>query len=92
MKYFYILIFVFIVNCTGNKVSNYHGTNKLENKFDKIKINKTNKNDLLRLIGPPSSKSVFNQNIWFYIERLKSNQSLFKLGTQKIKKKQYLNC
>ena len=90
MKYLYILIFIFISNCSGNKVSNYHGTNKLENKFNKIKINKTNKNDLLRIIGPPSSKSDFNQNIWYYIERLKSNQSLFKLGTQKIKKNNIL--
>ena len=90
MKYLYILIFIFIANCTGNKVSNYHGTNKLENKFNKIKINKTNKNDLLRIIGPPSSKSDFNHNIWYYIERLKSNQSLFKLGTQKIKKNNVL--
>jgi len=90
MKYFYILIFIIIANCTGNKVSNFHGTNKLETKYNKIKINKTNKNDLLKIIGPPSSKSEFNQNIWFYIERLKTNQSLFKLGTQKIKKNNIL--
>ena len=55
-----------------------------------VLLNYSNKNDLLRLIGPPSSKSGFNQNIWFYIERLKSNQSLFKLGTQKIKKNNIL--
>ena len=90
MKYFYILFFIIIINCTGNKVSNYHGINQLENKFNKIQVNKTNKNDLLKIIGPPSSKSDFNENLWFYIERLKSNQSLIKLGNQKIKRNNIL--
>ena len=36
------------------------------------------------------SISDFNKNKWFYIERLKTNQSLFKLGTQKIKKNNVL--
>ena len=84
MKYIYFLIFIFIINCTGNKVSNYHGAKSLEIKYEKIHINKTNKNDLLDLIGPPSSISDFDENKWFYFERLKTNQSLFKLGAQKI--------
>ena len=84
MKYIYFLIFIFIVNCTGNKVSNYHGAKSLEIKYEKIHINKTNKNDLVDLIGPPSSISDFDENKWFYFERLKTNQSLFKLGAQKI--------
>ena len=50
----------------------------------------SNKNDLIRLIGPPSTISDFNNNKWFYIERLKSNQSLFKLGKQKLKKNNIL--
>ena len=49
-----------------------------------------NKNDLVRLIGPPSSVSDFNNNKWFYIERLKTNQSLIKLGNQKIEKNNVL--
>ena len=49
-----------------------------------------NKNDLVKLIGPPSIKSDFNKNKWFYLERLKTNQSLFKFGSQKIKKNNVL--
>ena len=90
MKYILIILFIFISNCSGNKVTNYHGTKSLEKKFEKIKINKTNKNDLIKIIGPPSSKSDFNKNIWFYFERFKTNQSLFKLGAQKIKKNNIL--
>ena len=62
----------------------------LDSKFSELKLNITNKNDLYKIIGPPSFKSDFNKNKWFYIERLKSNQSLFKFGTQKIKKNNVL--
>ena len=90
MKYILIIIFIFITNCSGNKVTNYHGTKSLEQKFDKITVNKTNKNDLIKIIGQPSSISDFNKNKWFYFERFKTNQSLFKLGAQKIKKNNVL--
>jgi len=90
MKYILIIIFIFITNCSGNKVTNYHGTKSLEKKFDKITVNKTNKNDLIKIIGQPSSISDFNKNKWFYFERFKTNQSLFKLGAQKIKKNNVL--
>ena len=81
---------IFIINCTGNKVSNYHGTKSLKKKYELIYINKLNKNDLIKLIGPPSTVSEFNKNKWFYIERLKTNQSLLKLGRQKIKENNIL--
>ena len=55
-----------------------------------IEVNVTNKNDLIKIIGPPSTISDFNENLWFYFERLKTNQSLVKLGTQKIKKNNIL--
>ena len=84
MRFVYIILFIFIINCTGNKVSNYHGAKSLASKYENIYINKTNKNDLLKIIGPPSTISDFDKNKWFYFERLKTNQSLFKLGTQKI--------
>ena len=90
IKYIYFILFIIIINCSGNKVSNYHGIKKLENKYTKIQVNVSNKNDLIRLIGPPSTISDFNNNKWFYIERLKSNQSLFKLGKQKLKKNNIL--
>ena len=90
MKFIIIIIFLFIVNCSGNKVSNFHGSKQLETKFNIIKVNKTNKNDLVKLIGPPSSVSDFDNNKWFYIERLKTNQSLIKLGKQKIEKNNVL--
>ena len=84
MKYIsLIFLFFFTLNCSINKVSNTHGFRFLEKKYDEILINKTNKNDIRNSIGPPSSISKFGDT-WFYIERRKTNQSLFKLGKKKI--------
>ena len=90
MRIFFVFLFLFTLNCSSNKVSNNHGFTSLQIKFEKILINKTNKNDILNIIGPPSSISNFNKNKWFYIERTKVNQSLFKLGIKKILKNNIL--
>ena len=76
-------IFLFTLNCSLNKVSNVHGFRFIETMYDKIELNKSNKNDVRKLIGPPSSISKFN-DVWIYIERKKINQSLIKLGKKKI--------
>ena len=81
--YLLIFLFLFTLNCSINKVSNLHGYRSMEDKFEKIIPSKSNKNDLRKLIGPPSSVSNFD-DIWFYIERKKTNQSLYKLGKKKI--------
>ena len=52
--------------------------------MNKISINESNKNDILKIIGPPSFKSGFDNNLWFYVERRKTNQPLRKLGIKKI--------
>ena len=90
MKYIFLFFFIFIINCTGNKVSNYHGTKKLDTAYKNIKLNETNKNDLIKLMGPPSTVSDFDKNKWLYIERLKTTQSIIKLGKQKLMKSNVL--
>ena len=86
MRFILIILLIITTSCSGNKISNNHGFVSLENKFEKIVINKTNKNDLVKKIGYPSSVSDFNNNVWFYIERKKTNSSLIKLGKKKINK------
>ena len=90
MRIFLIILFIIASGCKANKVSKNHGFISLETKFEKIQINKTNKNDLIKTIGYPSSISEFDENKWFYIERKKTNQSLFKLGIKKINKNNIL--
>ena len=86
---FILIIFFFTPNCSINKVSNLHGFRFVDTKLDKIELNKSNKNDVRKIIGPPSSKSTFN-NSWLYFERKKTNQSLFKLGKKTISRNNIL--
>ena len=83
MKYILLIILFFTLSCSLNKVKNNHGVLSLENKINKIKINESNTNDIMNIFGPPSTKSTFDNNIWIYIERKKSNRSIFALGTKK---------
>ena len=87
---FILIVIIFITACSSNKVSKNHGFISLENKFEKIIVNKSNKNDIIKNIGYPSSISEFNSNKWFYIERKQTNQSLLKLGIKKISKNNIL--
>ena len=90
MKFFFITTLIFILSCSTNKVKNNHGVLSLNNKFNKIVVENSNSNDILNILGPPSTKSSFDRNIWIYIERKKTNQSIFKLGKQKIEKNNVL--
>ena len=83
MKYILILLLLFTLSCTINKVKNTHGVLSLEKKINKIEINKSNTNDIINIFGPPSTKSTFDNNIWIYIERKKVNRSIFALGSKK---------
>ncbi len=90
MKILFLFIFLFTLNCSTNKVSKVHGVRLIENKYEKVQLNKDNKNDVKKLIGPPSIISSFDNNKWFYIEREKTNQSIVKLGIQKIERNNVL--
>ena len=83
MKYILILLLFFTLSCSLNKVKNTHGVLSLEKKINKIQINKSNKNDIISIFGPPSTKSTFDNNVWIYIERKKVNRTIFALGNKK---------
>ena len=79
-KIFLILLIIITSNCSLNKVVQHHGVHNLEKKQEKLKINQSNKNDILKIIGPPSTKSTFENDVYIYIERKTSNSKLSKLG------------
>ncbi len=89
-KIIYFIIFLLLANCNVKKASNIHGISSLKSKSKNIIINKSNKNDVKNLLGPPSVKSNFDENLWIYLETKKTNQSIFKLGKQKIEKNNVL--
>ena len=42
----------------------------------KIQVNSTNKNDIVKIFGEPSTKSTFDNDVWIYIERKITNTHL----------------
>ena len=82
--FIFILISLFISACTLKRVENHHGVRSLNKKHDKLIVNKSNKNDILNLLGMPSTKSTFDNDLWIYIERKTDNTSLLKFGEERI--------
>jgi outer membrane protein assembly factor BamE (lipoprotein component of BamABCDE complex) len=82
-KIFYLIFIILIVtSCSIKPVDNYHGITFLEKKQKKLSINKSNKNDIIEILGIPSTKSIFDNDLWIYIENRKSKSSLLKLGKE----------
>ena len=84
MKILLIILTLFLSNCKLNKIVNHHGIHNLENKSKELSINKSNINDIKKILGPPSSTSYFNNDILIYLERKTSNSKLLKLGKKKL--------
>ena len=83
-KIYFIIIFLCIANCSFNKAIKHHGVNFLEKKQEKLIIKTTNKNDIVKILGPPSTKSTFDNDVWIFIERKTTTKKLFKLAREKI--------
>ena len=79
-KIYLLIIFILISNCSLKKVVQHHGVHNLEKKQTKLKVNQSNKNDIINLIGPPSTKSIFDNELYIYIERKTSSSKLRRLG------------
>ena len=74
------MLIIITSNCSLNKVVQHHGVHNLEKKQEKLKVNHSNKNDILKIIGPPSTKSTFKNDVYIFIERKTSSSKLSKLG------------
>tara|TARA_B100000424_G_scaffold212250_1_gene169680 strand:- start:940 stop:1401 length:462 start_codon:yes stop_codon:yes gene_type:complete len=86
MLRFLYLALIFITSCSTNKVVSNHGISFIDIKSKQLVENKSNKNDIIQILGPPSIKSEFDENIWIYIERKKTSTTVFTLGKRKIEK------
>ena len=81
-KIFFIIPFILILSCSLNKVVKHHGVHFLDKKNGKLVLNHSNKNDILTLLGEPSTKSAFDNDVWIYIERKTSKGPIYKLGKE----------
>ena len=85
-----ILLSIIVSNCNIKKVSKHHGVPFLEKKQSSLIVNKTNKNDIIQILGNPSTKSKFDNDVWIYIERKQTQSKLINLGKMKIYKNDVL--
>ena len=90
-NYFYLIVIsLFISNCTLNKVIKHHGVHFLEKKNKKLVIGQTNKNDIIKLLGPPSTRGAFDEELWIYMEIQTSSTRISKMGKKKLLKNNIL--
>ena len=90
-KFFLLLPFFIILNaCQLQDPNKNHGILFLENRAEKLIIKKSNKNDVLNILGTPHSKSINNENQWIYMERVLTKGEFHKLGQNILKKNNIL--
>ena len=85
LKLLYLFLFIILSNCQLKESTNTHGILFLENRTNKLTVNKSNKNDVIDIIGQPHSKSIDNDNEWMYIERVFVKGDYHKLGQNILK-------
>ena len=90
-KILYIIFLSLIVsNCSFEPVVKHHGIPYLEKKQNSLIVNKSNINDIKEILGTPSTKSKFDNDVWIYIERKQTQSKLKNLGKMKIFKNDVL--
>ena len=90
-KILYMILISFIVsNCSFKPVVKHHGVPFLEKKQLELTINISNKNDIRKILGNPSTTSKFDNDVWIYIERKQTQSKLKNLGKMKIFKNDVL--
>ena len=89
-KLYIFFLFLILSNCSFKPVVKHHGVPALEKKQKSLIISKTNKNDIIKILGSPSTTSKFDNDVWIYIERKQTQSRLKNLGQMKIFKNDVL--
>ena len=76
--------------CQRQEVIKTHGISYLEKREKLVSIKLSNKNDVVKLLGHPSSTGMTNNNTWIYIERTRTRGKFLKLGRNYLKKNNVL--
>jgi len=89
-KLYIFFLFLILSNCSFKPVVKHHGVPFLEKKQESLIVNQTNKNDIKKILGVPSTTSKFDNDVWIYIERKQTQSQLKNLGRMKIFKNDVL--
>ena len=88
--FFLLANLIFFTGCQRNEVIKTHGIAYLDKREKLIIVNKSNKNDAIKILGHPATKGMTDDNLWIYIERTKTRGKLLKLGRSYLKKNNVL--
>ena len=83
-------MFFIVSNCSFKPVVKHHGVPFLEKKQTELIVFESNTNDIKKILGNPSTKSKFDNDVWIYIERKQTQSKLKNLGRMKIFKNDVL--
>ena len=83
-KLIIIIIILLNTSCSFNKVVKHHGVHFLDKKQKKLEILSSNVNDTKKILGPPSTKNTFDNDIWIYLERKTTVSQIRTLGKRKL--------
>ncbi|MDA8822793.1 outer membrane protein assembly factor BamE [Candidatus Pelagibacter bacterium] len=89
-KFFLLSSFIILIGCQFQDPYKNHGIVFLQNRSDKLTVEKSNKNDVLQLIGQPHTKSIDNKDEWIYFERILTKGEYHKLGRNVLKESNIL--
>ena len=89
-KLYIFFLFLILSNCSFKPVVKHHGVPFLEKKQETLIVNQSNKNDIKKILGVPSTTSKFDNDVWIYIERKQTQSQLKNLGRMKIYKNDVL--
>ena len=78
-------IFFILLGCQLQEPAKNHGILFLDNRSEKLIVNKSNKNDVVKILGQPHTKTFDEDDIWIYIERTLSKGKYHKLGRHTLK-------
>ena len=83
-------MFIILSGCKLQEPLKTHGIVYLENRANKLIINKSNKNDVIKIFGQPQIKNSDNIDTWIYLERILTKGKYHKLGKHIVKQNNIL--
>ena len=86
----FLILISILTNCQLQEPKNIHGIIFLENRAKKLIVNKSNKNDVIKIIGSPQIRDENDENNWIYLERVLSKGKYHELGRHKLKENNVL--
>ena len=86
----YFIVFIILIGCKLQEPLKTHGIIFLENRSQKLVLNQSNKNDVIRIMGRPHIKEDEINQSWIYLERILSKGKYHKLGRHILKENNIL--